>query len=317
MIRRIARRGVTVAAAAGKQLLRLRMWAHSVRHQTVVLAPDSQQAVALRFLAVGRQGYGNRRTATIAASMDRVAREAPTHAVLYLGDNFYPRGVASASDRQWQHKFERLYSGSCLRGMPFFAVVGNHDAEGALGSQVEYSRGRHGSARWQMENLFYTRDFGRAGNKVLLRAVFLNTVAIHRDPAEQLQFMRRAFLSATPAVWRIVVGHYGVRSLTAEPYTRRLTLSSLLPELQALDVDLYLSANDRFQQILDRPGEPLHVSANGGGDQGEEGLIPEDPGSDFVISQGGFAVLAVDERAITVELRDAHGRSTYQRTRER
>jgi hypothetical protein len=73
------------------------------------------------------------------------------------------------------------------------------------------------------------------------------------------------------------VGHYGFRSLTNEPYTRRLTLSSLLPELQSLGVDLCLSANDRFQQILDR----------------------------------------ADERAITVELRDVNGGLTYRRRRDR
>ena len=65
-------------------------------------------------------------------------------------------------------------------------------------------------------------------------------------------------------------------------------MTHLLPELQALNVDACITANDRFQQVLDRPGEPLHLSANRGGDMAETGLQPENPQADFVTSQGGF-----------------------------
>ncbi len=249
--------------------------------------------------------------------MERVAREAPTHGVLYLGDNFYPKGVSSVHDSQWQYKFERLYAGKYLRGMPFCAVVGNHDAEGVVDAQLEYARKRLGSARWQMDSPCYARDFGRANGRVLVRAVFLDSVAMYRDPAAQLQFLGEAFGSECRAIWRVVVGHFGFRSLTNDSYTRRLTLSSLLPELQALKVDLCVTANDRFQQVLDRPGEPLHLSANGGGDKAETGLCAEDPQTDFVSSQGGFAVVAADALALTVELRGVGGALTFRRRRER
>jgi len=247
--------------------------------------------------------------------MEQAAREATTHGVLYLGDNFYPKGVQSTSDPQWQHKFERLYGGKYLRGMPFFAVVGNHDAEGSIAAELEYARQRLGSGRWQMDGPAYTRDFGRVRGKTLARAVFLDTVALKRDPREQLDYLARAFSAEEPVIWRIVVGHYGFRSLTNEQYTRNLTLTHLLPELQALKVDACITANDRFQQILDRPGEPLHVSANGGGDMAEIGLKPENPQTDFVTSQGGFAVVTVNETTLTVQLRDVHGDVTHERWR--
>ena len=317
MIRRIARRGLKAAAAVSRLALRGRMWLRSAVPAEVVPSPPCEQARSLRFLAVGRQGYGNLRTERIAASMQRIAREAPTHGVLYLGDNFYPKGVRSAADPQWQYKFERLYAGSYLRGMPFFAVVGNHDAEGSVDAQLEYAHRRLGSGRWQMDGAAYVRDFGSAQGRTLARVVFLDTVKLHRDPAPQLEYLEQTFNADNPAVWRVIAGHYGFRSLTNESYTRNLTLSHLLPELQRLQVDLCVSANDRFQQVLDRCGEPLHLSANGGGDMAETGVRIENPATDFVTSQGGFGVVSLDEHAITVELRDVRGRVTYRRRRER
>jgi len=293
------------------------MWLGSLRRNESVPAPPYDRAASVRLLAVGRQGYGNLRTLRIASAMEQAARETRTHGVLYLGDNFYPKGIRSTLDSQWQHKFERLYAGKYLRGMPFFAVVGNHDAEGSIAAELEYARQRLGSGRWQMDGPAYTRDLGRAQGRVLARVVFLDTVALKRDPHEQLQFLARAFAPEEPVIWRIVVGHYGFRSLTNEQYTRNLTLTHLLPELQALNVDACITANDRFQQVLDRPGEPLHLSANGGGDMAETGLQPENPQTDFVTSQGGFAVVTINESALTVELRDVHGNVTHDRFRER
>jgi tartrate-resistant acid phosphatase type 5 len=317
MIRRVARRGFRAVRSAGRLALRGQMWLASKISSASVPAPSYSHATSVRLLAVGRQGYGNLRTLRIASAMEQVAREATTHGVLYLGDNFYPKGVRSTSDPQWQHKFERLYGGKYLRGMPFFAVVGNHDAEGSIAAEVEYARRRLGSRRWQMDDSAYTRDFGYIRGKILARAVFLDTVALKRDPGEQLEYLARAFSADEPIIWRIVVGHYGFRSLTNEQYTRNLTLTHLLPELQALKVDACITANDRFQQILDRPGEPLHLSANGGGDMAETGLKPENPETDFVTSQGGFAVVTLNETALTVQLRDIHGDVTHERWRER
>jgi hypothetical protein len=45
-------------------------------------------------------------------------------------------------------------------------------------------------------------------------------------------------------VWRVVVGHAGVRSSSRLDETRRLLLEDLGPTLRELDVDLVLSGND-------------------------------------------------------------------------
>ncbi len=280
-------------------------------------APPPDTATTLRFIAVGRQGYGNEMSRRIATSMERVAAEAPTHAVLYLGDNFYPRGVQSVRDAQWKNKFESLYDGPHLRGMPFFVVVGNHDYDGKVDAELQYAHSRLGSGRWRMDGLHYAKDFGKSGERILARIVFLDTIGLREQPEPQLEFARQAFAAAGDPVWRIVAGHYAVRSLTREGFTRNLTLSSLLPRFQAMNVDLYVSANDRFQQVLDRAGEPLHVSANGGSDKQETGLAPELAESDIVVSEPGFAVIDITPQRIRVELRNRAGQPGHIRERTR
>lgn len=248
--------------------------------------------------------------------MERVAADAPTHAVLYLGDNFYPRGVTSVHDRQWKTKFEWLYRGAHLRGLPFFAVVGNHDHEGNVEAQAIYARRRLGSKRWHMDGLFYARDFGVEQGRPLARFVFLDTETIRRDEL-QLRFIEQTFAAAPRPVWRIVVGHYPCRSLTRETFTRSQTLNELIAPLQDADVDMYLSASDRFQQILNRPQEPMHVATNGGGTKIERNVEVENDETDIAISQPGFAVVEISAATVRVELRDADGAVTKSCARQR
>jgi hypothetical protein len=285
--------------------------------EPVVLAPTLDQASSLRVLAVGRQGYGNKLSEEIAYAMEKAAAEHPTHAVFLLGDNFHPNGVDSVDDPQWTRKFEALYDGAHLRGTPFFAVVGNHDVDGNETAEVDYSRERKGSARWHMDNLFYTRDFGRVKDRVLVRVVFLDTIDLIKDPEQQLDFAARAFEMPGEPVWRVIAGHYPLRTVTHEEYQRRRAMTALMPRYQAMNVDLAVSANDYFQQILDRPGEPLSVSANGGSDLQKTDAKPENASQDVVLARPGFAVLSFDDGTLSVELRDSNGKVSAVRTRKR
>ena len=274
----------------------------------------------ISFLAVGRQGYGNQWSAEIAAGMGRVATEQEIHFVVLTGDNFYPKGVASVADTQWQDKFERLYRDVSLLNLPVYAVLGNHDHRGNVAAQVKYAAERLGSGRWRMRGLQYHQDFGIVDNRVLLRIVFLDTVPMARSwlksHTAQL-FIREAMELPGNPIWRVVVGHAGVRSYSQLPLAQKLSLAELGPLMRELNIDLVLSGNDRFQQVLDIPGEPLHVSTNGGGDKLEHELQEQASDRTFIAVRPGFSCVTVDRHSLEIAMLDRNGRVTYRKSRNK
>jgi hypothetical protein len=294
----------------------------------VVAAPSVTEGCV--FLAVGRQGYGDAATREIAVAMEKVARaRRNVNFSMLLGDNFYPAGVNSVDDSQWSSKFETLYDGQYLRGMPFYAVAGNHDHQGSIKTELDYSRQQFGSGRWRMEAPYYAKNFGELNGRPLVRVVFLDSISllglgtddtalspsqITRD--EQIRFLRKEFSQdKVKPYWKVVAAHYPSRSVTKNKYSESRVMSEVLPVLSELGVDLYLSANDRFQQIIDVAAEPLHVSVNGGGRRLDE-IEAIDTPSQVVAPQRGFGLISIDVNEIKVELFNSSGNVTHTKIRK-
>lgn len=289
-----------------------------VAHRPPAVAPPAaDSATDLRFFALGRQGYGNEASRRIAAAMDSIAANTPTHAVLYTGDNFYPVGVESVTDRQWETKFENLYAGPSLRGVPFYPVLGNHDRAGNVEALLQYTAAGRGSGRWQMPGRYYARDFGRVGGRVLLRIVFFDSIELRRAPADQLAFADSAFTAPGDPIWRAAVGHFPLRSLTLAEASRSRVMINFLPRMVGWDVDAFFSSQDHFLSIMDRPGEPLHVSTNGGGENQDAESLPGDAATDFVALGPGFVTVDVDSTQLVVTAHDGNGRPSHSRRRTR
>jgi tartrate-resistant acid phosphatase type 5 len=267
----------------------------------------------ISFLAVGRQGYVNNPTKIIAESMNEIAGKYPTDFIVQAGDNFYPSGVKSVRDKQWTKKFEELYSGEHLQNLPFYAIAGNHDHYGKIIPQIKYSRDKLGSGRWRMPYYFYAIDFGSVSNRVLVRIVFLDSIMMQENPDEQIQFLKDEMKKSGDPIWKIIVGHYPIRSMTQNGLAKTRILHEVLPIAKDLGVDLYISANDPFQQLLRRKDEPLHLATNGGGRVIDAGIKSQNSETNFILLQRGFGRVVVDEETLTIELRDIEGDISHQR----
>jgi 3',5'-cyclic AMP phosphodiesterase CpdA len=138
----------------------------------------------VRFIAVGDTGTGTREEQAVADAMaDKCARDGCDFVIL-LGDNIYDSGPRSVDDAQWQAKFEKPFQAV---GVPFYAVLGNHDVAtnatlgigydaGKSAAEVQYTRR---SLKWHMPDTFYTLSAGPVG------FLMLNTPSLYQHTSEQ------------------------------------------------------------------------------------------------------------------------------------
>jgi len=243
--------------------------------------------------------------------------------VVLLGDNFYPNGVGSVSDPQWQSAYEQVYGGWHL---PVYAVLGNHDY-GGHGAGTDPTRAAVEvaytalSTTWKMPAQVYRLDAGPA------RLVFLDTNNLKMTEADTLGqgLALGSWLAGAPG-WKIVVGHHPYRSngphgnagtwdgLADDPPTsgNGVWFRSFFQGAVAGRADLYLAGHDHSLQVLDTPGAsgPL-LAVVGGGGQTLTGLPGTNP-TRFQASSLGFAEVAYDEHRLTLTLFNEAGQSLYQ-----
>lgn len=261
---------------------------------------DSTRAEKLSFLALGDQGSGKLAQWRIARAMEAVAtKNGGIDFAVLMGDNFYSKGVRSTHDRQWNYKFENLYSGDHLNNIPFYAVLGNHDYRGDPEAEIRYGRERLGSGRWQMPDHHYSADFGTDGGQPLLRIAFIDTNLSGEALAREADFVRQTFSAAGAApLWRLVVGHHPIRNYGKHGETPGLA-AALLPALQASRVDFYLTGHDHDLQVIARDGEPYYLICGGGGAELYHVPIARDALL-YADSDHGFMKIDVDSAALSV-----------------
>ncbi len=164
---------------------------------------------------------------------------------LFLGDNFYPRGVRSTHDRRWRDRFEELYDSTDLN-LPFYAVLGNHDYRRNEKAQVDYTF-EHPESSWKMPGRYYSfiREL-RDGSQIEFFGIDTNTIETEEA---QLTWLSDS-LSVSAAVWKIVFGHHVLYSNGHYGSDRKL-----IARLQELfvrgGVDLYLAGHEHDLQILE------------------------------------------------------------------
>jgi len=163
----------------------------------------------VRFIAVGDTGKGSPLQAQVGEAMGARCRADGCDFVVLLGDNFYPTGVSSTSDPQWESAFVKPYASV---DVPFYAVLGNHDC-GGMGSGNELDKGAHQVAysqvnpKWRMPATHY-RFF--APPLVDFFVADTNRSMFAVDDLVRADF--EAWLPASAAKWKIVFGHHPYRS---------------------------------------------------------------------------------------------------------
>lgn len=249
----------------------------------------------IRVLAFGDFGTGSPAQMQLAATMLAYGKQHPFDFGITLGDNFYPRGVASPDDPHWANDWEKPYGPLSLR---FYPVLGNHDYLQADGpaAEVLYT---YKSKTWHMPATFYTYTAG----PVQFFAIDTEEMSDTRLYQQQLAWLD-AEIAKSKARWKIVYGHYQVYSATRGD--EQNLIDRLMPVLRNR-VNLYLCGHDHNLQELQADGDVHFLVSGGGGASLYDFTQKNYARSDFKAKENGFTVIEADRNTLQLSIVDREG----------
>jgi len=248
--------------------------------------PPAAQSRPTRFLAVADTGSGDRHQRAVGLQMAAVHRRHPVDLVVLGGDNIYPSGDMALIDVS----FRRPYAELLAAGVPFHAVLGNHDIRTANGApQLAY------------------QPFGMAGRFYNVRRdnleLFLIDTNGNADWTRQLSWLRSA-LAASTAPWKVVVGHHPIYSsgFYGNNPELRARLSSLM---QRHGVQLYINGHDHNYE-RSKPIDGITYLVVGGGGAALRPVLPTAQ-SARALSSFSFAEIEAGPRELSLTAWDSSG----------
>lgn len=256
------------------------------------------------FISIGDWGFQSPMRKEIAHQVR--TRYTPSF-LTFLGDNFYPNGVAGVHDPQW-----KLYEDD-FGGIPAYAVVGNHDYLQNVDAQMAYQLF---SDSWKMPSLYY--DIVREH----CHLIFLDTVSLASattsrltglpiEPLEptrqsQLRWLHETLRDSIVPI-KIVLGHYPILSGGEHGDCNEL-IRDILPMLRQYKVTMYISGHDHCLQLIERFG--IHFIISGSGSHSRPCASTE--GTLFQTSAHGFVRVIITDHQITVIFISSTGATLHQ-----
>jgi acid phosphatase len=279
------------------------------------------------FVALGDWGQrGARVQSAVAAAMTRAAQAIASRFVISSGDNFYPAGVESVSDRHWKESFEAVYTDPALQ-TPWYAALGNHDYRGDPRAQVAYTRL---SRRWRMPSRYYKVAGAQLGVADLDLFVIDTTPMVDafnlderaqqlrrghwwsEDAQPQLVWLRDA-LAASRARWKIVVGHHPIYSGSKKHGDSPALIARVAPLLETYGVQAYINGHDHDLQHI-RRGRVDYICTGAGSESGPVFAVA---GTRYCLGRPGFAAFRLADEAMELQFHDLAGQTLYTATLSR
>ncbi len=259
-------------------------------------------------LFVGDMGSGNADQKAVASAMESICQQSAPKAVFFLGDNFYPKGVEGPQDPQWQTSFQDVYALPCLKNLPFYAILGNHDYYGKPEAQISYKS--PSEPLWSMPFRHYYIDFGQ---RLRIMALDSNILDLCGSPTHcTLDFLRDGLHG--PQAETFVLAHHPMKSLSAkypeEPFAGRILRQFLC------DKDLLFMAghSHHLEHRNDKACRLDHI-INGAGGASLYETRPLESEVPFAKSTHGFVQIHIGPQDSRVEFYDKNGLELYEFTR--
>ncbi len=266
----------------------------------------------ISFLAIGDFGrHGAYTQKEVARDMGKVADFLEIDFTVSVGDNFYPNGVQSTQDYQWISSYESIYIHHGLHE-PWFVALGNHDYEGNVQAQIDYSQI---SRRWEMPSRYFEKLIEIDNGKYLQLLVIDTNPFIEKYQQEktkylgiekqntkkQLKWIEKKLANQNPnIVWKIVVGHHPLYSGGKRKDSQDTKQIEKLfePIFEKYNVDAYITGHEHDLQVIQRPNKKVIQFLSGAGSELRETGLTN--GTLFAQSVPGFMAFSLNNNQLDV-----------------
>jgi len=206
----------------------------------------AQAKSTVRILVTADTGSGNAEQFANGKQMAAIHSQRPVDFVILGGDNIYPDGNLA----QVEAKFTKPYAALLQSGVPFHAVLGNHDIRTDNGEpQIAY------------------KPFGMKGRWYTIRQgpieFFMLDTNMNAPWQFQLPWLKKALASST-APWKVVVGHHPIYSAGwygDDPNA----IARLTPVFAKYGVQLYINGHEHDYERTKSINGTTYLITGGGG----------------------------------------------------
>lgn len=282
---------------------------------------------AVNFLVIGDWGRnGAYFQQQVAHQMSKAAATVSADFIVAVGDNFYPNGVQSTQDPNWQFSFENIYKAYTLH-CNWYVALGNHDYRGNIQAEIDYSKI---SRRWQMPATYYSKKIKLKNDEELLLVVMDTNPFIDayygkedemeknvrsQDTAAQRQWLQKTLSDTSSSVkWKIVVGHHpmysgGKRVKSKDTEDMKRKFQALFDDTK---VNAYICGHEHDLQVIKPAGHYTTQFLSGSGCEIRPSGSTD--GTQFFASKPGFMSFSIDERKMLIQVIEANGKVLYTTT---
>ncbi|XVJ66288.1 MAG: acid phosphatase [Lacibacter sp.] len=281
----------------------------------------------LNFLVIGDWGRnGEYFQKEVAEQLGYAANQTDAEFIVTTGDNFYPNGVRSINDPQWQTSFENIYKAHALQ-VNWFVTLGNHDYRGNPDAQIQYS---NISRRWNLPARYYSKTFSiddDTANQVLM--IFIDTDPFvkkyykeevykeevsKQDTAAQKAWLKNVLQNRASTIkWTIVVGHHplytgGKRLKSADTKDILNSFGSLLEQNK---VDAYICGHEHNLQYIKPSASYTHFFVSGAGSEARQDAQLHPDGGKLAVNDHGFMSFSFTAAEFLMQVINAQGKVLY------
>lgn len=210
----------------------------------------------------------------IASRMEEIEYDA----VISVGDNFYPEGIASPEDPHVFESWVDIYNPST----PWFVALGNHDHKGSAEAQTKIDL-----PHWNMPNNVYTFD--------LCNHSFVVMDSTHVDMA-QWDKVDKLLTEAGPNKW--IVAHHPIYSGGWHHFVDEEYRTKMVELYKKHGVIGILSGHDHDLQYIQLDG--IHQVVSGAA-ASTYGYSEYQEGVQFFSEDVGFVHLAISSEKVNIE----------------